>query len=78
MHPGIVIILVILFLFGGFCYVNSESFTVGEHYILGPNYESGANMLRGDLPIQPQKLGWFDSEYGPSSLAPGFFPTVTV
>ena len=54
-----------------FVYNSSEPFQM-DHY-LRPNYESGANMLRGDLPIYPTQQSWFNTRYGPSSLAPGFF-----
>lgn len=47
-----------------------------DHY-LRPNYQSGANMLRGDLPILPTRQSWFNTRYGPASLAPGFFPVQT-
>jgi hypothetical protein len=43
-----------------------------DHY-LRRNYESGANMLRGDLPIYPQQQSWFNTRYGPSVLVPGYF-----
>lgn len=43
-----------------------------NHYIR-PNFESGANMLRGDLPIKPIHHHWFNTRYGPTSLVPGFF-----
>lgn len=49
----------------------SESFNVDSY--IRPNYESGANMLRGDLAIMPVNHGWFNTRYGPTSLAPGFF-----
>lgn len=75
MHTVVAAILTMLVLVIGFCSMQDESFTVGENYIRD-NYESGGNMFRGDLPIQPNRFGWFDSQYGPSSLAPGFFPTV--
>jgi len=42
------------------------------HY-LRPNYQSGANMLRGDLPVAKTRQSWFNTKYGPASLAPGFF-----
>lgn len=77
MHTIIAAILTMLVLVIGFCSIQDESFTIGENYIRGNNYQSGSGMLRGDLHIQPNHLGWFDSQYGPSSLAPGFFPTVT-
>ena len=50
---------------------NDENFQL-DHY-LRPNYQSGVGMLRGDLPIQPVQQSWFNTRYGPSSLAPGFF-----
>ena len=55
------------------CLVNSsdEDFQL-DHY-LRRNYESGANMLRGDLPIYPVRQSWFNTRYGPMSLTPGFF-----
>jgi len=42
-------------------------------YTRGRTYESGANMLRGDLPIYPTRQSWFNSRYGPSGLVRGFF-----
>jgi len=39
---------------------------------LRPNYQSGANMLRGDLPVDKTRQSWFNTKYGPTSLAPGF------
>lgn len=61
----IILLVVILALIG------KEGFQL-NHY-LRPNYESGANMLRGDLPINPVSHSWFNTRYGPSSLTPGFF-----
>jgi hypothetical protein len=52
-------------------FLSRENFGM-DHY-LRPNYETGANMLRGDLPIQPVKQSWFNTKYGWSSLTPGFF-----
>ena len=49
----------------------TEGFNL-NHY-LRRNYESGANMLRGDLPIVPVQQSWFNTSYGPSILTPGFF-----
>ena len=54
-----------------FCLYKNESFQL-DHY-LRRNYESGANMLRGDLPIYPVQQSWFNTRYGPSSLVSGFF-----
>lgn len=49
-----------------------ESFSISAA-TRGPNYETGANMLRGDLPIAPTPQSWFNSQYGPDDLVPGFF-----
>ena len=69
--------LLLLSVVGAFIFfcLNRESFQL-DHY-LRRNYESGANMLRGDLPIYPVQQSWFNTRYGPSSLAPGFFQMQT-
>lgn len=48
-----------------------ESFYLDSY--LRPNYESGANMLRGDLPIVPVHQSWFNTDLGPQDLVPGYF-----
>ena len=67
----ILIVLLIAVCFIWWTVSSGEAFQL-DHYIR-PNYESGANMLRGDLPINPVNQSWFNSRYGKSSLAPGFF-----
>lgn len=62
----IIIIILIIYLVS-----ITEGFQL-DHYLLR-NYESGANMLRGDLPIVPNRQSWFNTSYGPSILTPGFF-----
>jgi hypothetical protein len=60
----VLILITILFL-------SREKFGM-DHY-LRPNYETGANMLRGDLPVLPVQQSWFNTKYGWSQLTPGFF-----
>ena len=60
----VVIVILILLL-------NSETFVVGSNYT-NRNYEGGANLIRGDLPIEPIQQSWFNTPYGPSNLAPSF------
>ncbi len=64
----IVLLVIVAFIY--FCF-GRESFQL-DHF-LRRNYESGANMLRGDLPLYPMQQSWFNTRYGPSSIAPGFF-----
>ena len=63
----IIIILAIVLL----CLKHDECFDLDAY--LRPNYQSGAGMLRGDLPIQKTQQSWFNTRYGASSLTPGFF-----
>lgn len=49
-----------------------EHFVVGDSY-LHRNYESGANMIRGDLPIDPVQNSWFNSSIGPDTSYVGGF-----
>lgn len=51
---------------------NDDTFQL-DHYLL-PNYESGANMIRGDVPIIPTQQSWFNTRYGPNSFVYGFIP----
>lgn len=67
----ILLLFVIVVVILGVQYFTSERFQL-DHY-LRPNYESGANMLRGDLPIMPVQQSWFNTKYGPSTLVPGYF-----
>ena len=73
MNTGLLIIIVIIIaLFYLHC---TESFVVGDSY-LHRNYESGANMLRGDLPIDPVNQSWFNSSISPeTSYVQGYFNT---
>ena len=72
MKDGVVIIVIaIIVAVVFFCLSRGESFQL-DHY-LRRNYESGANMLRGDLPIYPVRQSWFNTRYGPSSFVRGFF-----
>ena len=52
----------------------SENFVVDPHYFL-PNYQSGALMLRGDLPIEktPQSIFQSRNGAGQTSHVNGFF-----
>lgn len=67
----VILLLSVVGAFVFFCLSRGENFQL-DHY-LRRNYESGANMLRGDLPIYPVQQSWFNTRYGPSSLVPGFF-----
>lgn len=72
MNCIIVFVILLVIVCFSWCYIDkSEQFQL-DHY-LRPNYQSGANMLRGDLPINPIEQSWFNSRYGKTSLAPGFF-----
>jgi len=66
----IVLIIIAVAIFTWWMWVK-EGFNM-DHY-LRPNYQSGANMLRGDLNIAKTRQSWFNTKYGPASLAPGFF-----
>ena len=67
----IILMFVVVIIFIYYCLaIKSEQFNL-DHYLY-PNYESGVNTIRGDLPIYPIKKSWFNTRYGPSSLAPGF------
>lgn len=70
MNSTLVIILIVVLLALLFV-LPREQFVVDSSY-LNPNYEGGANLIRGDLPIQPVRQTWFNTPYGPSSLAPSF------
>jgi len=37
------------------------------------NWESGAAMLRGDLPITPVRQSWFNTRFSYPDLTPGYF-----
>lgn len=66
----ILVLLIVVSLLLWLIYNNDESFDM-DHY-LRPNYETGAAMIRGDLPIQPVQQSWFNTRYGPNSLVPSF------
>ncbi len=68
---AVLFVLLVIVGFIYFCLSRGEFFQL-DHY-LRRNYESGANMLRGDLPLYPTRQSWFNTRYGPSSIAPGFF-----
>ena len=71
----IIIIILFIGLFGFLLFYlikNNENFQL-DHYLL-PNYESGSNMIRGDLPIIPTQQSWFNTRYGPNTLVYGFIP----
>lgn len=65
--------LLLLLIIGATIYtlLTREGFQM-DHYLLR-NYESGSNMLRGDLPIVPVQQSWFNTRYGPSTFVRGWF-----
>jgi hypothetical protein len=64
------VILIVILLF--YVLLNRpENFDLDSY--LRHNYESGANMLRGDLDIIPTQQSWFNTKYGPSNLVQGYF-----
>lgn len=69
---SLVIITIILILLALYMCNCNERFVVDDSYTLGQNYQSGDGMIRGDLHIEPTPHSWFNSEYGPSGLTPGF------
>jgi hypothetical protein len=72
-YIGLFIVLTILIIIT----LNStENFDLDSY--LRSNYESGANMLRGDLPIEPVQQSWFNTRYGPSNLVKGYFEGTVV
>ena len=71
-----IVLVIIVILFLGKMMMNdsdaAEKFQL-DHY-LRPNYESGANMLRGDLPIVPTQQSWFNTPLAtPQNFVTGFF-----
>jgi len=75
MLMGCLVVFLFLLMVGAFiyfCVVQGDEHFQLDHY-LRPNYESGVNMLRGDLPIYPTQQSWFNTRYGPSQLVSGFF-----
>lgn len=70
MYFTLIVILIIVFL-SLFLVFSREKFVIDSSY-LNPNYEGGANLIRGDLPIEPVQQSWFNTPYGPDSLAPSF------
>lgn len=46
------------------------------HANLKRNFEGGAAMIRGDLPIVPVKNTWFNTTYDQRDLTPGFIPII--
>lgn len=65
------LLLLILVGMAIFACLTRETFQL-DHY-LRRNYESGSNMLRGDLSIAPVQQSWFNTRYGPSSFVRGWF-----
>ena len=66
-----ILAIIILGIFIYFFCNSSENFQLDQY--LRPNYQSGVNMLRGDLDLAKTRQSWFNTKYGPSSLTPGFF-----